>query len=76
MSHISANRPNIGMKLIVGVFVLRVTESKCMVIISVCRVCGRHFQNGRCEFSMSHISANNGARNLILVSISMFSGSI
>ena len=46
-----------------------------MVIMLVCGVCGSHFQNGRCEFSMSHISANNGDRNLMLVSISMFSGS-
>ena len=33
------------------------------------------FKNGRHEFSMSHILANSGDRNLMLVSISMFSGS-
>ena len=46
-----------------------------MVIMLVCGDCGSHFQNGRCEFSMSHISANNRDRNLMLLSISMFSGS-
>ena len=46
-----------------------------VAIILVCGGCGSHFQNGRHEFSMSHILANNGDRNLMLVSISMFSGS-
>ena len=41
----------------------------------VCGVCGGHFQNGRCEFSVSRVSASNGDGNLMLVSISMFSGS-
>ena len=36
---------------------------------------GSHFQNGRHEFSMSHISANNIDRKLIIVSMSMFSES-
>ena len=36
---------------------------------------GSHFQNGWHEFSMSHISANNVDNKLIIVSISMFSGS-
>ena len=34
------------------------------------------FQNGRHEFSMSHISANNIDRKLIIVSMSMFSESM
>ena len=46
-----------------------------MVITLAYGVCGSHFQNGRCKFPMFHISANNGDRNLMLVSISMFSGS-
>ena len=41
----------------------------------VCGGCGSHFQNGRHEFSMSHISANNIDRKLIIVSMSMFSRS-
>ena len=36
---------------------------------------GSHFQNGGHEFSMSHISANNIDSKLIIVSMSMFSGS-
>ncbi len=35
---------------------------------------GSHFQNGRHEFSMSHISANNIDRKLIFVSLSLLSG--
>ena len=35
---------------------------------------GSHFQNGRHECSMSHISANNIDRKLIIVSKPMFSG--
>ncbi len=42
----------------------------------VCGCCGSHFQNGWHEFSMSHISANyNIDRKLIIVSMSLFSGS-
>ena len=40
-----------------------------MAIILVCGGCGSHFQNGRHEFSMSHISANNIDRKLIVVSL-------
>ena len=36
---------------------------------------GSHFQNGRHEFSMSHISANNIDRKLIFVSLSLWSES-
>ena len=36
--------------------------------------CGSHFQNGRHEFPMSHISANNIERKLIFVSLSLMSG--
>ena len=36
---------------------------------------GNHFQNGWHEFSMSHISANNIDRKLIIVSLPLFSGS-
>ena len=36
---------------------------------------GSHFQNGGHEFSMFHISANNIDSKLIIVSMSMFSGS-
>ena len=46
-----------------------------MVIILVCGGCGSHFQNGRHEFTMSHISANNTDRKLIVVSLSLLSGS-
>ena len=46
-----------------------------MAIIFVSGGCGSHFQNGWHEFSMSHISANNGDRNLMLVAICMFSRS-
>ena len=46
-----------------------------MVNILVCGVCGSHFQNGHHEFAMSHISANNIDRKLIIVSMSMFSES-
>ena len=46
-----------------------------VAIILVCGGCGSHFQNGRFEFSMYPILANNGDRNLMLVSISRFSGS-
>ena len=46
-----------------------------MVNILVCGVCGSHFQNGHHEFPMSHISANNIDMKLIIVSMSMFSGS-
>ena len=46
-----------------------------MVNILVWGVCGSYFQNGRHEFSMSHIWANNIDRELIIVSMSMFSGS-
>ena len=46
-----------------------------MVNILVCGVCGSHFQNGRHEFSMSHVSANNIDRKLIIVYMSMFSES-
>ena len=46
-----------------------------MAIILVCGGgCGSHFQNGRHEFSMSHISANNIDRKLIVVSLSLLSG--
>ena len=75
MSHISAN--NIDRKLIF-VYLSLLSGSQNpnnMVNILVCGVCGSHFQNGRHEFSMSHISANNIDRKLIIVSISMFSGS-
>ena len=40
----------------------------------VCEGCGSHFQNGRHEFTMSHISANNIDRKLICVSLSLMSG--
>ena len=40
-----------------------------MAIILVCGGCGTHFQNGRHEFTMSHISANNIDRKLIFVSL-------
>ena len=40
-----------------------------MAIIWVCGGCGSHFQNGRFECSMSHISANNIDRKLIFVSL-------
>ena len=46
-----------------------------MAIILVCGGCGSHFQNGRHEFTMSHISANNLDRKLIFVSLSLLSGS-
>ena len=46
-----------------------------MAIIWVCGGCGSHFQNGRHEFSMSHISANNIDRKLIFVSLSLLSES-
>ena len=46
-----------------------------MAIILVCGGCGSHFQNGRHEFTMSHISANNIDRKLIFVSLSLLSGS-
>ena len=46
-----------------------------MVIILVCGVCGAIFKMADAKLSMSHILANNGDRNLMLVSISMFSGS-
>ena len=45
-----------------------------VAIILVCEGCGSHFQNGRHEFSMSHISANNIDRKLIFVSLSLMSG--
>ena len=43
-----------------------------MVNILVCGVCGSDFQNGRHEFSMSHISANNIDMKVIIVSMSVF----
>ena len=46
-----------------------------MAIIWVCGGCGSHFQNGRHDCSMSHISANNIDRKLIVVSLSLLSGS-
>ena len=46
-----------------------------MAIILVCGGCGTHFQNGRHEFTMSHISANNIDKKLIFVSLSLLSGS-
>ncbi len=46
-----------------------------MAIILVWGGCGSHFQNGWYEFSMSHISANNIDKKLIIVSTSMFSWS-
>ena len=46
-----------------------------MAIIWVCGGCGSHFQNGRFECSMSHISANNIDRKLIFVSLSLLSES-
>ena len=46
-----------------------------MAIILVCGGCGSHFQNGRHEFTMSHISANNIDRKLICVSLSLLSES-
>ena len=46
-----------------------------MAIILVCGGCGSHFQNGRHEFTMYHISANNIDRKLICVSLSLLSGS-
>ena len=39
-----------------------------VAIILVCGGFGSHFQNGGHGFSMSHISSNNGDRNLMLVS--------
>ena len=38
----------------------------------VCVGCGSNFQNGRHDFSMAHISANDIDRKLIIVSMSMF----
>ena len=46
-----------------------------MAIIWVCGGCGSHFQNGRHEFSMSPISANNIDRKLIFVFLSLLSES-
>ena len=46
-----------------------------MAIILVCGGCGSHFHNGRHEFTMSHISANNIDRKLMVVSLSLLSGS-
>ena len=46
-----------------------------MTIILVCGGCGSHFQNGRHEFSMSHISANNIDRKFMFVSLSLLSRS-
>ena len=46
-----------------------------MAIIMVCGGCGCHFQNGRHEFTMSHISANTIDRKLIFVSLSLLSWS-
>ena len=46
-----------------------------MAIILGCGGCGSHFQNGRHEFSMSHISANNIDRKLFFVYLSLLSGS-
>ena len=40
-----------------------------------CGGCDSNFQNGRHEFSMFHISANNIDMRLIIVSMSMFSWS-
>ena len=45
-----------------------------VAIILVCGGCSSHFQNGRHEFSMSHISANNIDRKLIFMSLSLLSG--
>ena len=45
-----------------------------MAIILICGGCGSHFQNGRHEFSMNHISANNIDRKLFFVSLSLMSG--
>ena len=46
-----------------------------MAITLVCWGCGSHLQNSDTNFQMSDISGNNEDRNLMLVSISMFSGS-
>ena len=45
-----------------------------MAIILVCGECGSHFQNGRHEFSMSQIFANNIDSKLICVSLSLLPG--
>ena len=45
-----------------------------VAIILVCGGCGSHFQNGRHEFPMSLISANNIDRKLICVSLCLMSG--
>ena len=60
MSHISAN--NIDRKLIiVSISMFSGSRNPNVTLILVCGSCGSHFQNGRHEFSMSHISANNKA---------------
>ena len=45
-----------------------------VAIILICGGCGSHFQNGRHEFSMSHISANNIDGKLFFVSLSLMPG--
>ena len=69
MSHISANN-NIDKKLIiVSMSMFSGSRNPNVTIILVCGGCGSHFQNGRHEFSMSHISANNIDRKFMFVSL-------
>ena len=64
-----------GKLIFVSLSLLSESQNPNMVNILVCGVCGSHFQNGRHEFSMSPISANNIDMKLIIVSMSMFSES-
>ena len=61
--------------MFVSLSLLSESQYPNMVNILVCGVCGSHFQNGRHEFSMSHISANNIDMKLICVSLSLLSES-
>ena len=66
----SAN--NIDRKLIiVSMSMFSGLRNPNVAIILVSGGCGSHFQNGRHEFSMFHISANNIDRRFICVSLSL-----
>ena len=66
---------NIDMKLIiVSMSMFSGSRYPNVTIILVCGGCGSHFQNGRHEFPMSHISANTIDRKLICVSLSLIPG--
>ena len=69
--NISENDPDRKL-IIVYMSLFSVSRNANVAYILVCGGCGSHFQNGRHDFSMSHILANNGDSNLMLIGVNIY----